>query len=320
MALLLAGCSGGDGSASVHASAPATAVSPATVAADVAPVNADGRLVARYKITYGGSAKGCEAGSDVAPQAYRCFVGNYIYDPCWLDNANAAQTSVLCLPDPWDTRALRLTVAGGGLPAFSGPPPQINRRYPWGVRLADGEDCVAVQGSHDSDHGKVVDYYCGRSYRHVLLRPIDQSSSRWTAQSAYFDGTGYQPGPLERVTTAWYAMVDNGAANDARANDCTATALAYAAQAYEAAHNDPHGALPAINAQACEGGYSEIIFTVTAASDYTVAMAFKASSSGWREIGSGGDITPGSFGMPMSVGQAINNSITSGAQTENVSF
>ena len=295
-------------------------MSPATVAADVAPVNADGRLVARYKITYGGSAKGCEAGSDVAPQAYRCFVGNYIYDPCWLDNANAAQTSVLCLPDPWDTRALRLTVAGGGLPAFSGPPPQINRRYPWGVRLADGEDCVAVQGSHDSDHGKVVDYYCGRSYRHVLLRPIDQSSSRWTAQSAYFDGTGYQPGPLERVTTAWYAMVDNGAANDARANDCTATALAYAAQAYEAAHNDPHGALPAINAQACEGGYSEIIFTVTAASDYTVAMAFKASSSGWREIGSGGDITPGSFGMPMSVGQAINNSITSGAQTENVSF
>jgi hypothetical protein len=211
-------------------------------------------------------------------------------------------------------------VAAGGLPAFSGPPQRIDPRYPWGVRLADGEECVAVQGTHDSYRGQVVDYTCGPGYRHVLLRPIDRSSSVWTVHSAYFDGTGYQPGPMERVTTAWYATPDNGAARDARADDCTATALAYAAQAYEAAHNNPDGPLPAINAQACHGGYSEIVFTVTAASDYTVAMAFKASSSGWREIGSADDITPGSFGMPVSVGQALSNSITSGAQTENVSF
>jgi hypothetical protein len=256
----------------------------------------------------------------VDPQAYRCFAGNYVYDPCWLDNAYAAQASVLCLSDPWDTRAVRLTVAAGGLPAFLGPPQQIDLRYPWGVRLADGEECVAVQGTHDGDDGKIVDYSCGHNYRHVLLRPIDQSSSRWTVQSAYFDGAGYQPGPLEHVTTAWYAMPDNGAAKDARADDCTATALAYAAQAYEAAHNDPDGALPAINAQACDDGYSEIVFTVTAASDYTSAMAFKASPAGWREIGSADHITPGSFGIPVSVGQALNNSIMSGTQKENVTF
>ena len=294
----------------------------ATTATDTAPVNADGQPEAGYTITDEGSAQSCEAGSDVAPQAYRCFTGNSVYDPCWLDNADAAQTSVLCQPDPWDTRAIRLTVAAGGLPAFLGAPQPIDRQYPWGVRLADGENCAAVQGSHDNDDGKIIDYSCGSSYQHVLLRPVNQSSPVWTFQSAYYDGTAYQPGPLEDVTTAWYAMPDNGAAVNDRADDCTATALAYAAQAYEAARNDPDGPLPAINAQACDDGYAEIVFTSTASGGigYTATLAFKASSSGWQEIGSSDYITPGSFGMPVSAGQAINNSIASTPQTESVAF
>lgn len=294
----------------------------ATIAADVAPVNANGQPEAGYIITDGGTAESCEAGSDVAPQAYRCSSGNTVYDPCWLDNADAAQATVLCQPDPWDTQAIRLTVATGGLPAFLGAPQPIDRQYPWGVRLTDGENCAPVQGSHDNDEGKIVDYSCSSSYRHVLLRPIDQSSALWTFQSAYYDGTAYQPGPLEDVTTAWYAMPDNGAAVDTRADDCTATALAYAAQAYEAAHNDPDGPLPAINAQACDDGYAEVVFTASTSGGigYTATLAFKAFFSGWQEIGSSDYITPGSFGMPVSAGQAINHSIASALQTENVAF
>ena len=291
-----------------------------TEAADVAPVNANGQPKPGYTITNAGTAQSCEAGSDVAPQAYRCFAGDSVYDPCWLDNADAAQATVLCQPDPGETRAIRLTVAARGLPAFLGPAQRIDRQHPWGVQLADGEECIAVQGSHDNDNGKVVDYSCGSSYRHVLLRPIDHSSPLWTAHSAYYKLSGYQPGPLEDVATAWYATPDNGAAADARVNDCTATALAYAAQVYEAAHNDPNGPLPAINAQACDHGYAEMVFTASGGSGYTAAMAFQASSSGWQEIGSSGYIQPGSFGMPASVGQAINNSLTSGPQTESVTF
>lgn len=292
----------------------------ATVTANAAPVSADGLPKPGLVITDGGTAQGCEAGSDVAPQAYRCFAGNDVYDPCWLDNADAAQASVLCQAEPWEATSVRLTVAAGGLPAFLGPPQQADPKFPWGVRLTDGEDCIALEGTHSSDGGKVVDYACGADGRHVLLRPVDQSSPLWTYQSAYVDGIGYQPGPAEDVATAWYAVPDNGAAVDARADDCTATALAYAAQAYEAARHDPDGPLPAINAQACDDGYAEVVFTAISGPGYTAALAFKASSLGWQEIGASDYITAGSFGMPKSVGQAINTALTASSQQEGVAF
>ena len=125
---------------------------------------------------------------------------------------------------------------------------------------------------------------------------------------------------LERVTTAWYANPDNGAAFDDKADDCSATALAYAAQAYEVSHGDPSGPLPEVNAQACDADYAEMVFTPSAPPSYTAAYAFKASPAGWQEIGHGGYIPPGSFGMPANVGRTINNMLTSGPQTEQVPF
>src|SRR6185437_16853176 len=138
-----------------------------------------------------------EPGSDVAEQAYRCFVvGSGVYDPCWLDNVVLTQASVLCQIYPWDTHVVQLEVQGGGLGAFSGRPGPVNLSYPWGVRLVDGELCVAAQGTHGVDHGKVVDFNCGRKYHHVLLRPLNRSSQVWTYQSAYYDTSGgYRPGP-----------------------------------------------------------------------------------------------------------------------------
>jgi hypothetical protein len=287
----------------------------------LAPVDANGRPAGGETITDGGVAQGCEAGSDSVSQAYRCSTASDIYDPCWLDNADPAQASVLCQEAPWDTRIVRLKVLQGGLQPFEGTATSVDLSRPWGVRLTDGEQCVAVQGTHDSYNGKVVDYACGNSGRHVLLRTLDRSSPQWTYESAYFNGTSsYTQGPLEHVATAWYANLDNGAASDDKADDCTATALAYAAQAYETSHGNPSGPLPDVNAQACDAGYAEVVFTPSAPPRYTAAYAFRASREGWQEIGRNGYIAPGSFGMPASVGSAINNTLTSGPQTEQVPF
>ena len=287
----------------------------------LAPVDASGLPKVGGVITDGGVAQRCEAGCDAVTQAYRCFQAHSVYDPCWLDNTDAAQASVLCQGAPWDTRVIRFRVAQGGLPPFGGPVPPADLNRPWGVRLADGEQCLAIQGTHNSDHGKIVDYICGDNSKHVLLRTLKRSSPQWTYESAYFSSTsGYTPGPRERVATAWYASPDNGAAFDAKANDCTATALAYAAQAYEASHGEPSGPLPDVNAQACDRGYAEMIFTPSVPPSYTAAYAFKASSAGWRAIGRNGYIPPGSFGMPVNVGTAINNMLTSGPQNEQVPF
>jgi pimeloyl-ACP methyl ester carboxylesterase len=291
-----------------------------TAVVDVAPVSPTGQPERGDTITDRGTAQ-CAAGSDSVGQAYRCFSRNGIYDPCWLDNADPLQATVLCQDRPWSAHTLRFRIPAGGLEAFPGPAQPIDPNYPWGVQLSDGERCIAVQGTHDSFGGKVVDYACGTTYGHVLLRPLDRSSPSWTYQSAYFRGTRYTPGPVEHVSIAWYANPDNGAALDDRQNDCTATALAHAAQAYEAAHNDPNGALPEINAQACDAGYGEVVFTQTAPPPgYTATLAFKASPSGWREIGSADFILPGQFGIPPVVGKTINSDLASAPRTEQVPF
>ncbi|HSZ45952.1 MAG TPA: hypothetical protein VK823_11475 [Streptosporangiaceae bacterium] len=292
-----------------------------TAVIDLAPVSSGGLPTSGETIADGGTGQ-CEAGSDSVGQAYRCFgtAGNGIYDPCWLDNADPAQASVLCQEEPWSTRIIRLTMSSGGLESFFGPYEPIDLSYPWGVQLSDGERCIAVQGTHDTFDGRVVDYYCGTRYDHVLLRGLNRTLPSWTYQSAYFNGTSYTAGPTEHVAIAWYANPDNGAAVDAQHDDCTATALAYAAQAYEAAHDNPNGALPEINAQACDAGYAEAIFTQSAPPGYTATLAFKATATGWQEIGSTDFITPGSFGMPVSVGKTINKELEAAPQTEQVSF
>ena len=289
---------------------------------DTAPVQPDGQPKPGQAIVDEGTAQSCEAGSDTAPQAYRCFSGHFAYDPCWLDNADPAQDSVLCQEHPWDTKAVLFKVAPGGLGPFLGPTQQVDPAFPWGVQLDDGEQCIAVQGTHDSYNGKVVDYSCGNSYHHVLLRSLNRATPQWTYKSAYFNGsTGYTPGPLEHVAIAWYASTDSGAAVDARGNDCTATALAYAAQAYEASHNNPDGPLPELNAQACDSGYAELVFTQSAPPPgYTATMAFKASAQGWQEIGKADFIEPGQFGIPVSVGKTITSALSSAGQSERVPF
>jgi pimeloyl-ACP methyl ester carboxylesterase len=293
-----------------------------TAIVGLAPVSANGQPRAGETIIRKGRTQECEAGSDAAGQVYRCFAASGIYDPCWLDNADPAQATMLCQEHPWDTRIVQLKAAQGGLSPFLGPAQPIDRGFPWAVQLSDGEKCIAEQGTHDSYKGKIIDYACGNTYRHVLLRTLNRASPQWTYHSAYFDGaSSYTPGPVERVSIAWYANPDNGAAVDARANDCTATALGYAAEAYEAAHNDPNGPEPEINAQACDAGYAEMIFTQSAPPPgYTAAYAFKASASGWQVVGSADYIPPGQFGIPANIGKAINHSLASAPQTEHVIY
>jgi RNA polymerase sigma factor (sigma-70 family) len=290
-----------------------------------APVTSSGRPEPGLKIANGGTA-GCQRGSDVAPQAYRCsgLSGTTdILDPCWLDNSDPSQASVLCQPFPWDPRVIRFRVPAGGPGAFVGPAQRINLGHPWGVRLTDSETCLADQGAHDKYNGAVVDYTCGPpDGTHVLLRTLNRKAPQWTYRSAYYDGkTGYRPGPLEKVATAWYALPDKGPAVDARANDCTATALAFAAQAYEQAHNNQEGPIPVITAQACSGGYAETIFNGTIGSNgYTATLAFKATPAGWTEIGLADYIMRGEFGIPDAAWTAINNTLTTAPQNENVVF
>jgi hypothetical protein len=93
----------------------------------------------------------------------------------------ATARAVLCMTEPWLQTAVELQARG--LPASTEPVPR-SLRYPWGVKLANGKECIADQGAHDEYRGRVVDYSCGHAFHLVLLRGIHQSRQPWTYDSA----------------------------------------------------------------------------------------------------------------------------------------
>jgi hypothetical protein len=182
------------------------AASPAvTKVVYVAPVDAQGHQLPSVTVLV--ATKGsCEAGSDsVAGPVYRCFNDdNNILDPCWAARGlfqEKHDRSVLCMDYPWAPYVVQLDTRG--LPPSTQAVPK-SLSFPWGVQLANGEKCLAAQGAHDNYQGRVVDYFCGRSFRLVLLRGIHQSNEPWTFDSAIWNGKSYSPGPTEPIRVAWY--------------------------------------------------------------------------------------------------------------------
>jgi hypothetical protein len=133
-------------------------------------------------------------------EVYRCFAGNYVYDPCWADSAGG----VMCMESPWAPSIVHL--------AAPRIPPGVDVATtdldaPWGVQLTSGARCVAVQGAHDKFAGKFIDFGCsGGPVRGLaLLRGVNRSNRYWTYQTVIYKGSTVVAGPTAAVATAWYA-------------------------------------------------------------------------------------------------------------------
>ncbi len=190
--------------AAVVAGCGPTPARPAALAATrqvhVSPVGPDGSPASGYRTTKTASHAGCEPGSEAIGRAYRCFAGNFVYDPCWAERAGAPR--VLCLPFPWSVTDIRLDVGAplSAIPAATGP------SEPWGLELADGQRCVLLQGAHSLFGGRVIDYYCNS--RLSLLRGLMQTAAVWRAASVTEVAGKQAPGPSEQIKIAWYGSPD----------------------------------------------------------------------------------------------------------------
>lgn len=281
--------SGGDGTKIIETAAVTSAYQP----------------VAGLQIENRGVAEECGAGSDSVGNAYRCFGHHRVYDPCWYAGTDGPDPIVLCQARPWEKRAYRLRVEQGGLEPFYTPPPKTGAGEPWGVELTTGERCIAAQGAHGTIGRRVIDYFCettdGRSDDRLLLRGIDRSRPRWRMTSGTYDvKTGKSKvGARVEVIRAWYAMQDRSDERAAAANTCSSGALAFAAEAYEAAHHEPHGALPDLVGHGCADGYAiALLLQEFPSPGYEAAFAFRSTTSGWAVSGSADYIGPGEFGIP----------------------
>ena len=182
---------------------PTVAATSPTQVLNVRPVDASGNLAAGYFVQQVVSGA-CSPGSDLGISAYRCSgtTNHSVYDPCWAEGSPAK--SVLCLDSPWSMSPTRLTLSGP-LAALPPPGPAVP---PWGLQLANGLKCTAIQGAHGQFNGRVIDYYCGGTYTGpVVLRGIDVSRPGWVVQTATPNGAGgYTMGPKVSVSTAWNAQ------------------------------------------------------------------------------------------------------------------
>jgi hypothetical protein len=134
-----------------------------------------GTLSPRFHV--GHTARGyCWTSSSAtgARDAYRCFEGNLIHDPCFAARHDAKV--VACFLDPWHpVTLLRLTKP---LPK---PAPGATT-LPWAIETADGRRCTFLTGATAPMGGLRINYGCtDHSY---LVGTPNRSKPLWTILSA----------------------------------------------------------------------------------------------------------------------------------------
>ncbi len=134
--------------------------------------------------------------------AWRCFVGNSIYDPCFLAN-----DSVICGASPMTTTvsfALELTEP---LPAPSVPDDTTG--HAWLVELPDGTVCEFATGATGGVDGERINYLCPRpdQNQQVVIVGDLQPGAIWMARRAVLTGSmpdlNVQEPAMVPVRTVW---------------------------------------------------------------------------------------------------------------------
>jgi hypothetical protein len=186
------------GSAAAHPAARPAALGP-TVVTHVSPVSSHGDLLSGYSITKRHNHAKCSAGSDTTHNTYRCFAGNGVYDPCWVQSTKSL---VVCLDAPWSFRLVQLKVkhySNSGRTTTSS-------KTPWGLQLANGVQCGLATGATTLIAGKRLSYFCAH-VKYVLYGGVDRSGRVWTIRKATPKGHHghYRKAGRVRLTKAWFA-------------------------------------------------------------------------------------------------------------------
>jgi hypothetical protein len=119
--------------------------------------------------------------------AWRCFVGNNIYDPCF--SSARYPGFVLCPDEPWRSTGIKLlltkplprSLANHDAPSLS---PE-----PWALELYDGRRCRVSTGATSVVEGERLNYFCGGGSEEGLWGFPARRSQPWTILTAPFEAT-----------------------------------------------------------------------------------------------------------------------------------
>lgn len=162
--------------------------------------------------------------ADPSPNAFRCFGGNYIYDPCFGDY----EGSLICIGTPWSTTGINFSVtrfdfylstgkveqwnphSNGPIPGGHiayGNPGALAKQPPWALELANGLHCIYAEGATFEIAGERADYGCFRHGSRVgggpwIIGPPDRSGEPWIV--SLLPRQGRAQTTEEAVRVAWY--------------------------------------------------------------------------------------------------------------------
>jgi hypothetical protein len=156
-----------------------------------------GKLAAGLQVTR--SARGyCWEGSiaDGRSDAWRCFLGNSILDPCF-SRGLSSKPYVVCPAAPWSARVtlLRLTKP---LPLSSRNKGNRVAAWPWGIVSSNRQRCLAVTGASSQIAGQWISYYCESGGS--LLGTPNRHAPTWTI---FFAAKGSKHLTRVAIIDAW---------------------------------------------------------------------------------------------------------------------
>jgi hypothetical protein len=141
----------------------------------------------------------CNGGSAAVNRsdAWRCFAGNFVYDPCF--SSTEAKGILVCPGNPWNTSAVELKVSGKlrfpdkGKPSTSG--------MPWAIQTTTGLKCVIATGATTVLQKQRLNYFCVRSKDGLWGSP-SRKHEPWTIHIAPPSATKLSK--TVAIKTAWF--------------------------------------------------------------------------------------------------------------------
>lgn len=158
---------------------------------------ASGQPTIHVTSTARGSCNGGSAAID-RDDAWRCFSGNFVYDPCF--SSAHAKGIVLCPSGPGATSGIeikltaKLTGADHGKPSTSGTP--------WGVQTTSGLKCEIDTGATTVLDGRRANYFCAKSKKTILWGSPIRKSEPWTIYAA--PATAKKLTTKVKLSVAWF--------------------------------------------------------------------------------------------------------------------
>jgi hypothetical protein len=131
----------------------------------------------------------CPSGSEATPRrdAWRCFSGNLVYDPCFSSPEDRG--IAVCPAAPWLDTAVKIRLTKPLPRAFGNHDAPSASLQPWALELYDGRRCLFADGATNIVEGQRLNYFCSSNGREGLWGLPSRGSQPWTILTASSQAT-----------------------------------------------------------------------------------------------------------------------------------